>query len=68
MPAFFRTLTPFVRTARAAVKQGNSVSPLAQALQRRNGVDAFRAYAAAFQRDKPHVNIGTLYRGYSHAS
>ena len=50
-----------MRTARAAIKQGNSVSPLAQALQRRNGVDAMRAYAAVFERTKPHVNIGMSY-------
>merc|ERR1711939_406869 len=64
MPAFSRTLTPFLRTARSALQQGNSVSPLQHALRRRNGgasvLNAARSYATAFERTKPHVNIGTI--------
>ncbi|KAL3423753.1 translation elongation factor Tu [Phlyctema vagabunda] len=62
MPAFARTVTPFLRTARSALQQGNSVTPF-NALRRNNGVvvlNAFRAYAVAFERNKPHVNIGTI--------
>merc|ERR1712225_74635 len=64
MPAFSRTLTPFLRTARSALQQGNSVSPLQHALRRRNGgasvLNAARSYATAFERTKPHVNVGTI--------
>lgn len=62
MSAFARTVSPFLRTARAALQQGNSVSPLQHALRRQNGaqvLDAYRTYATAtFERTKPHVNIG----------
>jgi len=63
MPAFARTVSPFLRTARSALLQGNAVSPLRFALQRQNGaavINAARTYAAAFERTKPHVNIGIL--------
>jgi len=63
MPAFARTITPFLQTARSALQSGNSVNPLRYALQRQNGasvINATRAYAAAFERTKPHVNIGVL--------
>lgn len=64
MPAFTRAVTPFLQTARAAVKQGNAASPLHFALNRRNGADALRTYAVgAFERTKPHVNIGKASRG-----
>jgi elongation factor Tu len=61
MPVFVRTVAPFLRTARSALQQGNSVSPLRHALSRQNGaavLNAARAYAVAFERTKPHVNIG----------
>jgi elongation factor Tu len=61
MPAFARTVTPFLRTARSALQQGNSVSPLQHALRRQNGaavLNAARTYATVFERTKPHVNIG----------
>ena len=64
MPAFARTVTPFLRTARSALQQGNSVSPLQNALRRRNGaavLNAARTYATAFERTKPHVNIGMYF-------
>jgi elongation factor Tu len=64
MSAFARTVSPFLRTARAALQQGKSVSPLQLALQRQNGaqfLNAYRTYATAtFERTKPHVNIGML--------
>lgn len=58
---FARSVLPFLRTARSALQQGNSVSPLQHALRRQNGasvLNAARAYATAFERTKPHVNIG----------
>ena len=68
MPAFARTLNPFLRTARTALKQSNGVNPLQSALmQRQSGVQILntaRTYAAVFQRTKPHVNIGMKLRGY----
>lgn len=60
MPAFTRSIVPFLRTARAATQQRNAVSPLHHALKRGNGVDSMRMYAAAFERTKPHVNIGMI--------
>jgi elongation factor Tu len=63
MSAFARTITPFIKTARSALLHGNSVSPLQHALRRKNGaqvINAFRSYAVAFERTKPHVNIGML--------
>jgi hypothetical protein len=60
MSAFARTVTPFLRSAQSAL-QGSSVSPLQHALRRQNGaqvITAWRTYATAFTRDKPHVNIG----------
>ncbi|KAH8668265.1 putative elongation factor Tu, mitochondrial [Tricladium varicosporioides] len=63
MPAFVRTVTPFLRTARSAWLSGNSVNPLQQALRGQKGaslVNGARTYAAAFERSKPHVNIGTI--------
>jgi elongation factor Tu len=64
MPSFARNVTPFLRTARSALQQGNSVSPLQHALRRQNGgasvLNAARTYATVFERTKPHVNIGTI--------
>ena len=54
MSSFSRT---FLRTSRNALKYQRGVNPVQQAwgAQGKYGV---RNYAAAFQRDKPHVNIG----------
>ncbi|KAH8599743.1 P-loop containing nucleoside triphosphate hydrolase protein [Bisporella sp. PMI_857] len=63
MPAFVRSVAPFLRTARSALQSGNSVNPLRYALQQQNRaafINATRGYAAAFERSKPHVNIGTI--------
>jgi hypothetical protein len=60
MPVFVRSVAPFLRTARSALHQGHSVSPL-QHLRSRNGaslLNGARTYAAVFERTKPHVNIG----------
>jgi len=49
----------FLRTSRNALKYQRGVNPVQQAwgAQGKYGV---RNYAAVFQRDKPHVNIGAL--------
>ncbi|TAQ89581.1 hypothetical protein B7494_g2084 [Chlorociboria aeruginascens] len=63
MPAFARSVAPFLRTARSTLLQGNSVSPLHHALRRQNGASVLntaRTYATVFERTKPHVNIGTI--------
>lgn len=59
------------RTSRNALKYQRGVNPVQQAwgVQGANrSVNGIRNYAAAFQRDKPHVNIGKLQcSGISHA-
>ncbi|CAH0053320.1 unnamed protein product [Clonostachys solani] len=61
MSAAFRSIAPFLRTARHGLKNGN-VSPLQSALKRQNAagfMNVYRTYAV-FERTKPHVNIGTI--------
>lgn len=51
----------FLRTSRAALRHQNTLNPVQQALGRQGGaryVAACRSYATAFERSKPHVNIG----------
>jgi len=53
----------FLRTSRLVVRNNKAVNPLQQALGVQGSskyVAGVRGYAAAFQRDKPHVNIGTI--------
>jgi len=60
MSAFAHT---FLRTSRAALNRGSNANPLRQALGVNGAVKyaaACRNYATAFERTKPHVNIGTL--------
>lgn len=58
MSVSFRTLAPFLRTARTSLaKQGN---PLIS-LQRQSTtpiLNLARGYAGVFERTKPHVNVG----------
>ena len=61
MSSAFRSIAPFLRTARHGLRN-NSVNPLQSALRAQNAatfVGAFRTYAT-FERTKPHVNIGTI--------
>ncbi|KAI9736587.1 MAG: translation elongation factor Tu [Claussenomyces sp. TS43310] len=63
MSAFARTVTPFVRTARSSLLRSNGVNPLQSTLRTKSGAqvfDAYRSYATAFERTKPHVNVGTI--------
>lgn len=58
MSAFSRA---FLRSSRAALRQRSGANPLTQTLGL-NGSQQYmghvRNYAAAFERTKPHVNIG----------
>ncbi|KAL8639553.1 MAG: hypothetical protein Q9228_003431 [Teloschistes exilis] len=58
MASFARGITPFIRTTRIAVRQQKGVNPV----QRVFGRDAtqYRGLATVFERNKPHVNIGTI--------
>ncbi|KAI8239740.1 Elongation factor Tu [Colletotrichum sp. SAR 10_96] len=61
MSTAFRSVAPFLRTARASLRQGN-VSPLQATLKSKNVspvLNVCRNYAV-FERSKPHVNIGTI--------
>ncbi|KAF2138870.1 uncharacterized protein K452DRAFT_233702 [Aplosporella prunicola CBS 121167] len=60
MSAFTRA---FLRTSRAAFRQRSGANPLQQTLGLQGSAQymgAVRNYAAAFERSKPHVNIGTI--------
>ncbi|OCL06383.1 translation elongation factor Tu [Glonium stellatum] len=60
MSTFTRALW---RTSRTALRYQKSANPVQQALGVQGGsryVGAVRNYAAVFQRNKPHVNIGTI--------
>ncbi|KAJ9637874.1 translation elongation factor Tu [Coniosporium apollinis] len=53
----------FLRASRAALRQRTGVNPVQQALGVQGGaryVAAVRNYATVFERNKPHVNIGTI--------
>ncbi|KIW21156.1 translation elongation factor Tu [Exophiala spinifera] len=56
--AFSRSVTSFLRTSRHVVTPARGVNPV----NRVWGHDRFgaRTYAAVFERNKPHVNIGTI--------
>ncbi|KAF2734472.1 translation elongation factor Tu [Polyplosphaeria fusca] len=60
MSAFSRSLW---QTSRNALRYNKAVSPVQQVLGVQGSsryVNSVRNYAAVFQRDKPHVNIGTI--------
>lgn len=48
-----------LRTSRAALRPQRGLNPVQNVLGKRY-VDACRTYATAFERTKPHVNIGTI--------
>jgi elongation factor Tu len=61
MSTAFRSIAPFVRTAKQSWRTG-SASPLQAALRKQNApgvLNIYRTYAV-FERTKPHVNIGTI--------
>lgn len=58
MSAAFRSVAPFLRTARPGLGR---VNPLQSAIKKQNAsgiLNIYRTYAV-FERSKPHVNIGT---------
>ena len=60
MSVFAQTL---LRSSRFALSRGSATNPIQHALGAKAGLKytlACRQYATAFQRDKPHVNIGML--------
>lgn len=54
--SFART---FLQTSRALCAR-NSINPVQQALSARGQAQFARSYATVFERNKPHVNIGTI--------
>jgi len=53
----------FLRTGRAAFARSSASNPIQQALGVKGAAryaQAYRNYATAFERSKPHVNIGTI--------
>ena len=59
MPATLRTLAPFMRTARLSLRQNQNPLVSLQRQTRTPALNFARTYAAVFERNKPHVNIGT---------
>ncbi|KAI9678633.1 MAG: translation elongation factor Tu [Caeruleum heppii] len=64
MSGLARSVKPLLRTSRTAARCQHGINPLQQVLGRgQNGarmVEACRGMATAFERSKPHVNIGTI--------
>ncbi|MCJ1332368.1 translation elongation factor Tu [Thelotrema lepadinum] len=58
MPSLSRSFTPILRASRVALRQQKGVNPV-QRVFAQDGT-AFRCYATAYARTKPHVNIGTI--------
>lgn len=59
MSTAFRSVAPFLRTARHGLKTGRA-SPLQSAIKSQNAagiLNLYRTYAV-YERTKPHVNIG----------
>ncbi len=56
MPVLVRSIAPLLRTSRLAVRQTSGVNPLQQVFG--NDAHGVRGLATAFERTKPHVNIG----------
>lgn len=61
MSTAFRSITPFLRTARQGLRNG-SANPLQYAMKKQTAAGALNIYRtyAVFERSKPHVNIGTI--------
>ena len=56
MSTLSRSIVPFIRTSRLAVRQQKGINPVQQVFGR--DLNGARGLATAFQRTKPHVNIG----------
>ncbi|KAI9799843.1 MAG: translation elongation factor Tu [Piccolia ochrophora] len=64
MSAFSRSVVPLFRTSRLALRPQKGINPLEHTIRSsRNGVQILqtcRGLATVFERNKPHVNIGTI--------
>lgn len=61
MAAFARSLRPLLGTTVTAIRQQKSINPVHRVFCKdANGV---RGLATAFERSKPHINIGTEVEG-----
>ena len=58
MAPLARSLVSALRTSRCALQQRPSTNPLFSVLSRDS--TSLRTYATVFERNKPHVNIGTI--------
>ncbi|KAI4241293.1 MAG: hypothetical protein L6R42_011309, partial [Xanthoria sp. 1 TBL-2021] len=58
MAGFVRAYAPLIRTTRVVLSKQRGVNPVQQVF----GRDAthYRGLATVFERNKPHVNIGTI--------
>ncbi|KAI2623130.1 translation elongation factor Tu [Hypoxylon sp. NC1633] len=63
MPAFSRTLAPFLRASRHSLRTGSTANPLQFGVRQQNlgaALNITRSYAFVYERTKPHVNVGTI--------
>ncbi|KAI4260645.1 MAG: hypothetical protein LQ352_000207 [Teloschistes flavicans] len=58
MASLARGIAPFIRTSRIAIRQQKGVNPVQQVFGRDS--THYRGLATVFERNKPHVNIGTI--------
>ena len=57
MVVISRSITPFLRASRIAIRQQKGVNPVQQIFGR--DANGTRGLATVFERTKPHVNIGS---------
>ncbi|KAI9837258.1 MAG: translation elongation factor Tu [Sarea resinae] len=60
MSTFTRYVVPFLRSSRAGLRQNPVQYALGRPQNAARVIDACRGMATAFERSKPHVNIGTI--------
>ncbi|KAL8742481.1 MAG: hypothetical protein Q9190_005043 [Brigantiaea leucoxantha] len=58
MASFTRSFAPLARTTKLALRHQRGVNPVQQVFGR--NANQIRGLAVAFERNKPHVNIGTI--------
>ena len=65
MSTLTRSVSPFLQTGRSVLLRSNGANPFVSALGRGRSAartaQACRGLATAFERTKPHVNIGTMH-------
>ena len=60
MPGFNRSVVPLLRTSRLALRRSTVINPVQHVFEK--DVYGVRGLATAFERSKPHVNIGMSYK------